>query len=48
MRATFNPSAAWALQVSYGEIKQPESTHPGENEHRFTASAHYINGKDDR
>ena len=27
--------------ASYGEIKEPESTHPGENENRFTASAHY-------
>lgn len=41
VRATLNPSPRWALQASYGEIKQPESTHPGENEHRFTASAHY-------
>lgn len=44
VRATFNPSPAWALQASYGELKQPESTHPGENEHRTTLSAHYDNG----
>jgi len=45
VRATFNPSPMWAVQASYGEIKQPEATHPGEDEHRFTASAHYNNGK---
>lgn len=44
VRATLNPSPAWSLQASYGEIKQPESTHPGEDEHRFTASAHYARG----
>jgi hypothetical protein len=46
IRATWNPSPAWALQVSHGRIKQPEFLiHPGENEHRTTASAHYANGK---
>jgi hypothetical protein len=46
LRATFNPSPAWALQVSHGFIKQPEFLiHPDENEHRTTASAHYANGK---
>jgi len=45
VRATLNPSSNWAIQASYGEIKQPESTHIGEDEHRFTASAHYANGK---
>jgi hypothetical protein len=45
VRATLNPSPRWALQASYGEIKQPESTHPGEDEHRFTASAHYSDGR---
>jgi len=44
-RATFNPSPRWALQASYGEIREPESTHPDENEHRFTASAHYSDGR---
>lgn len=43
-RATFNPSPDWSLQASYGEIKQPEALHPGEDEHRFTASAHYASG----
>jgi len=41
VRATFNPGSNWALQASYGHITQPEATHPGEDENRFTASAHY-------
>jgi len=45
VRATLNPSPRWALQASYGEIKQPEATHSGEDEHRFTASAHYADGR---
>ena len=45
VRATFIPSPAWSLQVSYGKLKQPEASHPGENERRFTASAHYNNGR---
>lgn len=45
VRATLTPTPRWAIQASYGEIKQPESTHPGEDEHRFTASAHYADGK---
>lgn len=45
VRATFNPSPAWSMQVSHGFIKNPEYLiHPGENEHRTTASAHYANG----
>ncbi|MFM5884815.1 MAG: hypothetical protein ACKOQ3_05735 [Novosphingobium sp.] len=44
VRATLNPSPRWALQASYGELKQPEALHPGEDEHRFTASAHYAAG----
>ncbi len=44
VRATLIPSPAWSLQVSYGKLKQPEASHPGENERRFTASAHYNNG----
>ncbi|MGE3692896.1 MAG: hypothetical protein AB7F98_16090, partial [Novosphingobium sp.] len=45
VRATLTPSPRWAIQASYGEIEQPEATHPGENEHRFTTSAHYADGK---
>jgi hypothetical protein len=45
VRATFNPSPAWSMQVSHGFIKNPEFLiHPGENEHRTTASAHYADG----
>lgn len=44
VRATLNPTPEWALQASYGEMKEPEVVHPGEDEHRFTASAHYANG----
>jgi hypothetical protein len=44
VRATLTPSPAWAFQASYGEIEEPEALHPGEDEHRFTASAHYASG----
>jgi len=44
VRGTLNPSPFWALQVSYGQIHEPEPTHPGEDEHRFTTSAHYSSG----
>jgi hypothetical protein len=45
VRGTFTPNPSWAMQVSYGQIKQPEALHPGEDEHRTTASIHYDNGK---
>ncbi len=45
VRATVNPSPAWSLQASYGQIKEPEATHPGEDEKRFTTSAHYDSGR---
>ncbi|WP_309751358.1 hypothetical protein [Novosphingobium sp.] len=45
VRATFNPSPSWSLQASYGELKEPEPLHPGEDEQRFTTSVHYANGK---
>ncbi|VWX51501.1 hypothetical protein [Novosphingobium sp. 9U] len=44
VRATWTPQPQWAVQASYGRIKEPEELHPGENEKRFTASAHYDNG----
>lgn len=45
VRATWTPTPRWAAQVSQGRIKEPEfSTHPGENEHRTTASVHYADG----
>jgi hypothetical protein len=46
VRATWNPSRAWAVQVSHGFLKRPEFLiHPDENEHRTTASVHYANGR---
>jgi len=44
VRASFAPSPAWLLQASYGELDEPEEQHPGEDEHRFTASAHFNDG----
>ncbi len=40
-RFSFNPSKAWALQVSQAFIKSPEDLHPDENVRRYTASALY-------
>jgi hypothetical protein len=45
VRATWNPAPNWALQLSHGFLKEPEELHPGENEHRATASVHYASGK---
>lgn len=45
VRGSFTPSANWAMQLSYGQIKEPEALHPGENERRTTASLHYNNGR---
>lgn len=44
VRGTWNPTPRWAIQASYAELKQPEALHPGEDEHRFTASASYSSG----
>lgn len=44
VRATLNPAANWALQVSHGRLKEPEALHPGEDEARTTASLHYNSG----
>ena len=44
VRATWTPGPQWAVQASYGQLKQPEALHPGEDEHRTTASVHYANG----
>ena len=43
-RASFAPSPDWLLQASYGQLHSPEELHADENEHRFTASAHYNGG----
>ncbi|MFC0203166.1 hypothetical protein [Novosphingobium soli] len=45
VRTTWTPGPAWAIQASYGRIHEPEALHPGEDEHRFTASAHYADGR---
>jgi hypothetical protein len=45
VRATWTPTPNWALQASYGQLKQPEALHPGEDEHRITASGHYADGQ---
>lgn len=44
LRGTWNPSRSLAMQVSHGFLKEPEAIHPGENEHRTTASVHWNNG----
>lgn len=45
VRATWTPQPAWAIQTSYARLKEPEALHAGEDEKRFTASAHYSNGR---
>lgn len=40
-RLSCNPSESWALQVSRGFIKSPETLHPNEDITRTTASATY-------
>jgi len=40
-RVSWNPTRDVALQTSYGFIKSPESTRPGENQNRTTASILY-------
>ncbi|MDB5023139.1 MAG: hypothetical protein JWP78_894 [Mucilaginibacter sp.] len=42
LRLSYNPSKEWALQVSNGWIRSPESLEPQQNADRFTASAVYI------
>ena len=44
VRGSFAPAPSWLVQASYGEITDPEETHPGQDEHRTTASVHYNNG----
>ena len=45
VRASYAPSPAWLIQASYGEIDEPEEQHPGEDERRVTASAHFNDGR---
>lgn len=37
-RLSVNPTPHWALSASYGFLRQPESLHPAENQHRLGAS----------
>jgi hypothetical protein len=38
-RLSFNPTPAWALQVSHGRLESPEQLEPATQVHRTTASA---------
>jgi hypothetical protein len=40
-RVSWNPTADWALQASYGYIHSPEQLTPTVSQHRITASATY-------
>ncbi|WP_276135184.1 hypothetical protein [Polluticoccus soli] len=42
-RLSFNPSNNWAFHVGHGFVKEPETTHPGQDVNRTTASATYSN-----
>ena len=37
-RLSWNPTSAWAIQASYGELESPEELHPGTDVERTTAS----------
>jgi hypothetical protein len=40
-RASFNPSANWSFQISYGHLRSPEQLAPETRQQRLTASATY-------
>ena len=40
-RLSWNPTAAWSLQTSYGYLKSPEQLEPTTSVRRFTTSASY-------
>ncbi len=44
MRATWTPTPNWAVQVSHGQLKDPEELEPGRDEARTTASVNYATG----
>jgi hypothetical protein len=44
VRATWNPSAYWSTQLSYGRLESPEALEPGIDEARTTASVQYARG----
>ena len=41
VRATWTPSPNWAVSLSHGFIKEPETTHPGESERRTIGTIAY-------
>jgi hypothetical protein len=41
VRASFNPTANWSLQVSWADVKSPEQLEPDENVRKWSASAIY-------
>ncbi len=43
-RATWNPSAAWSMQLSYGFLKRPVEQEPGRSVHRVSTSVSYVRG----
>ena len=45
VRASWAPSPNWLVQASYGQLDEPEALHPGEDDHRFTTSAHFASGR---
>lgn len=45
VRLSWSPNARWTAQTSHGFLKRPEATHPGENEHRTTATLHYAGAR---
>ncbi|MCW2361861.1 MULTISPECIES: hypothetical protein [Sphingobium] len=44
VRLSWTPTPNWAAQVSHGFLKNPETLHGDQNEHRTTASVHYADG----
>ena len=44
VRATLNPTPNWSIQASHAFLKQPETGHGAQNEHRTTASVQYAKG----
>jgi hypothetical protein len=40
-RLTYNPTANWSMQGSYGSLKSPEQLEPEGRQHRLTGSATY-------
>ena len=44
VRATWNPSPRWALSLSHGFLKSPETQHP-DNEHRTIATVAYADNR---